>query len=111
MRHRYTSKCQQKRPAIVFLDIKKAFDTVSHNMLIEKLKHYGIYGLGQSWFESFLSDHKELFCLGAKAWNILPQTLRASQTIKSFSSVYKDTLMERVKNDENYKINNRFEFR
>ena len=54
-------------------------------------------------------SHKEFFYLGAKAWNILPQSLRASQTVKSFSSAYKNALMENVKNDQNYQINNRFD--
>ena len=56
-----------------------------------------------------LSPTKNFFYLGAKAWNILPQSLRASQTVKSFSSAYKNALMENVKNDQNYQINNRFD--
>ena len=62
----YTSKSQQKRPAIVFLDIKKAFDTVSHNILIEKLKHFGIDGIALKWFKSFLSDRTQKTKIGCK---------------------------------------------
>ena len=41
-------------------------------------------------------SREEFFYLGAKAWNILPQT------VKSFSSAYKNALIENVKNDQNY---------
>ena len=53
-------------------------------------------------------SHKEFFYLGAKAWNILPQSLRASESVKIFSSSYKKVLMESVTNDRNYQINNCF---
>ena len=40
------------------LDIKKAFDSVDHVILLKKLDHYGIRGLPLKWFESYLSDRK-----------------------------------------------------
>ena len=53
--------------------------------------------------------HKEFYYLGVKAWNILPQSLRASQSVISFSSACKNALMEKLKNDEHCQINNRFD--
>ena len=38
----------------VFLYLKKAFDTVRHNVLINKLQSLGIYGLELGWFSSYL---------------------------------------------------------
>ena len=41
--------------ASIFLDLKKAFDTVSHNLLSRKLDSYGINGKSLNWFKSCLS--------------------------------------------------------
>ena len=40
----------------VFIDLKKAFDTVPHDGLLNKLFRYGIQDQPLSWFESYLTN-------------------------------------------------------
>ena len=46
---------------LVFIDLKKAFDTVDHQLLCKKLQHYGVCQRELAWFESYLTNRKQ-FC-------------------------------------------------
>ena len=45
----------------VFADLKKAFDTVGHNILREN--YYGIRGVAKDWFRSYLGNPKQYVTL------------------------------------------------
>ena len=44
--------------ASVFIDLSKAFDTLDPNILLEKMNRYGIRGIPQDWFKSYLNNRK-----------------------------------------------------
>ena len=45
--------------SVVFLDIRKAFDTVDHKILLDKLSYYGIEEDELSFFKSYLGDRTQ----------------------------------------------------
>ena len=46
-----------KLNGVIFLDIKKAFDSINHGILLNKMKkRFGISSIELKWFESYLSN-------------------------------------------------------
>ena len=48
----------------VFIDLKKAFDTVDHKILLHKLDHYGFRGVINKWFSSYLDGRTQTTQIG-----------------------------------------------
>ena len=44
---------------VLFLDLKKTFDTVDHNLLLTKLEYLGVRGQTLDWFKSYLSNRSQ----------------------------------------------------
>ena len=43
---------------VIYLDLSKAFDTLSHELLLKKLELYGIRGVCNKWFESYITNRE-----------------------------------------------------
>ena len=43
----------------LYIDLKKAFDSVQHQILVQNLQHYGIRGIALDWINSYLSNRKQ----------------------------------------------------
>ena len=51
-------------PCGIFLDLKKAFDTVEHLILLQKRDHHGIRGTINDWFASYLLGRSQVTEVG-----------------------------------------------
>ena len=63
----------------VFIDLKKAFDTVDHNILLKKLDFYGFRGMIQDGFESYLRERIQVTIVGQNTSNEMNITCGAPQ--------------------------------
>jgi hypothetical protein len=63
----------------VFVDLEKAFDTVNHQILLYKLQHYGVRGVANTWFSSYLSGRHQTVSLDGATSTRLPVTCGVPQ--------------------------------
>ena len=50
----YDAKNSKLNTGLLFLDVKKAFDSLDHNILLSKIKSLGVSGKMLTWFNSYL---------------------------------------------------------
>ena len=62
--HIYTALNERKSTIALFLDLRRAFDTVNHSILLEKLQLYGIRGNVLNLIKSYLTDRTQCVRIG-----------------------------------------------
>ena len=69
----WTGCIDRKTPCdVILLDIRKAFDTVSHAIVMKKLNQAGVHGPLFYWFGAFLTGRRQRTCIDGQYSNWLP---------------------------------------
>ena len=63
--------CQNVKAISFFLDLKKAFDTIEHDILLKKIENTGIRGPALNWLTSYLNGRQQRVIVNGacSSWN------------------------------------------
>jgi len=70
---------KKKNPVTVYMDLSKAFDTLDHKILLNKLQFYGINGVTLLWFKDYLSNRLQYVEICSTKSSLLPLTTGVPQ--------------------------------
>ena len=70
--HIYDSVSHGYQTDTINLDLRKAFNSVSHSKLLDKLRDFDIFGDLWNWFYCYLSDHMQCVCINSAISDFLP---------------------------------------
>ena len=76
-----TSLNQRQHVEGIFCDLTKAFDCVDHEILLTKLRHYGIQGVGWNWFKTYIKNRKQKVQINLQSG--IQESICKWETIKS----------------------------
>ena len=62
-------------PINIYIDLSKAFDSLNHSILLNKLSHYGISGCSNEFLCSYLSDRSQFVDFNGHNNNMLPNVI------------------------------------
>ena len=66
------NKTPSQMTLATFCDLSKAFDTISHNILLHKLNIFGIRGVANKWIESYLTNRSQFVYIDSHVSKNLP---------------------------------------
>ena len=75
----YSNFNDKKHSLSVFVDLRKAFDTVNHKILLQKLERCGVRGLGLEWCRSYLSNRKQFVSVNGESSTVKPVNIGVPQ--------------------------------
>ena len=78
----------------VFIDLKKAFDTVDHNILLPYLDHYGFRGVINKWFSSYLLGRTQSTQIGPRLVKLQKRVVRIID--KSHFNAHSDPIFKKL---------------
>ena len=56
---------KKQQTGVIFCDLSRAFDTLNHDILLDKLKAYGVDEMACSWFKSYLTGRLQRTCVNS----------------------------------------------
>ena len=80
--------------AVVFLDLKKTFDKVDHDILLSKLSSYGVQGNSLNWFKSNLDNRQQKCFINGCLSDKLPLSCGVLQGQNFGSTIVLDILCD-----------------
>ena len=85
---------------MIFLDIKKAFNTVNHDILLQKMKSYGISGPELEFFNSYLKNRVQHFNINGQTSDFRKRSCVSQGSILGYILyvIYMNNLPNSVKN-------------
>ena len=91
----------RRKVCIITLDLKKAFDSIDHNILIKKLLRYGFDTKRINCFSDYLNDRKQCVCVGdrsSETLNIEKGIAQGSVLGPTLFSIYINDIIQYLRN-------------